>query len=105
MRFHPAKYSEEDITRVFQLLESMGELCEKCQNNKSKVLLMDCKVIEYSVERPLIKNETYFKLNESLCVECFIQFLEAEIQRRRKEFQRFDLNIPYNAKGIYLFEQ
>ena len=105
LRFHPAHYTEEELNRISELLDSMEVKCKRCQINETKVLLMHIQVIENTVAPPLIKKEDYLELNESLCIECFIDFLANLIQKHRKDFSSFSVNIPYNQKGIYLWEE
>ncbi|MHA1324969.1 MAG: hypothetical protein ACTSRL_19440 [Candidatus Helarchaeota archaeon] len=105
LRIHPAHYSEAEILQISQLLDSLGTHCDRCHVNPAKILLMDARVIGFSVRAPLIKEETYLEFNESVCVDCFLRFLSRELEERQKEFDMFRINLPYRRKGIYLFEQ
>jgi hypothetical protein len=104
LKFHPGQYTDEELSQLAALLESMGA-CQKCQKSKSQILLIDEGAIESSLARPLIKNKDYLKFNESLCIDCFIDYLANRIHLRRHEFSKLYFSIPYGKLGIYLFEQ
>jgi len=100
-------YPERDIIRISQLIESIDDLCIICQKNKASIILLDTRAIGTSIQAPLLKDESYLKLNDSFCINCFIEFLIQEIRKHRYNFdiplgQEISLDLPYGQKGIYL---
>lgn len=102
-----AGYPERDIIRISQIIESIDDLCKICQKNKTSIILLDARAIRSSIQAPLIKDESYLKLNDSFCIKCFIQFLIQDIRKHRYNFdillgQKIRVDLPYGQNGIYL---
>ena len=66
-----------------------------------------CSSHQVLYQAPLIKDESYLKLNDSFCIKCFIQFLIQDIRKHRYNFdillgQKIRVDLPYGQNGIYL---